>query len=184
MNKERFMEQLEASLGRISKEERQDILQDYEEYFEIGMEQGQTEQEIAASLGSPKQIAKELLAAYHLEQAEKSASAGNVMRAVWAALGLGFFNIVIVLGPFMGLIGVMLGGWVTSFAFIVAPFAMLFNIVIGSFILFEFFLSLAMCGVGIFIAMGMFVASKALAKGFIRYLQFNASLVKGGYKHV
>ena len=184
MNKERFMEQLEASLGRISKEERQDILQDYEEYFEIGMEQGKTEQEIAASLGSPKQIAKELLAAYHLEQAEKSASAGNVMRAVWAALGLGFFNIVIVLGPFVALLGVMLAGWVTSLTFIVAPVAMLFNIVIGSFKLFDFFLSIAMCGVGIFIAMGMFVASKALVKGFIRYLQFNASLVKGGMKSV
>ncbi|WP_340372772.1 DUF1700 domain-containing protein [Peribacillus sp. FSL E2-0218] len=182
MNKEQFLKQLNDSLTRLSLEERQDILQDYEEYFTIGMEQGKTDQEISASLGNPKQIAKELLATYHLGQVEQTTSAGNVMRAVWAVIGLGFFNLVIVLGPFIALVGVVLAGWASAIAFILAPAAALLNLIVSSFQLFDLFFSLALCGLGIFMAMGMFVATRALTKGFIRYLKFNASLVKGGLK--
>ncbi|MCZ0873193.1 HAAS domain-containing protein [Peribacillus sp. AS_2] len=183
MNKEQFLKQLNASLTRLSLEEREDILQDYEEYFEIGMEEGKSEQEISKSLGNPKQISKELMATYHLGQVEQTTSAGNVMRAVWAVIGLGFFNLVIVLGPFIALIGVVIAGWVSAIAFILAPLGALFNLVLGNFQLFDFFFALGLCGIGIFIAMGMFVATSALTKGFIRYLKFNASLVKGGLKN-
>ncbi|MDM5282605.1 DUF1700 domain-containing protein [Peribacillus frigoritolerans] len=183
MNKEQFLKQLNASLTRLSLEEREDILQDYEEYFEIGMEEGKSEQEISKSLGNPKQISKELMATYHLGQVEQTTSAGNVMRAVWAVIGLGFFNLVIVLGPFIALIGVVIAGWVSAIAFILAPLGALFNLVLGNFQLFDLFFALGLCGIGIFIAMGMFVATSALTKGFIRYLNFNASLVKGGLKN-
>ncbi|GAA1384859.1 DUF1700 domain-containing protein [Peribacillus castrilensis] len=183
MNKEQFLKQLNASLTRLSLEEREDILQDYEEYFEIGMEEGKSEQEISKSLGNPKQISKELMATYHLGQVEQTTSAGNVMRAVWAVIGLGFFNLVIVLGPFIALIGVVIAGWVSAIAFILAPLGALFNLVLGNFQLFDLFFALGLCGIGIFIAMGMFVATSALTKGFIRYLKFNASLVKGGLKN-
>lgn len=183
MNKEQFLKQLNASLTRLSLEERKDILQDYEEYFEIGMEEGKSEQEISKSLGNPKQISKELMATYHLGQVEQTTSAGNVMRAVWAVIGLGFFNLVIVLGPFIALIGVVIAGWVSAIAFILAPLGALFNLVLGNFQLFDLFFALGLCGIGIFIAMGMFVATSALTKGFIRYLKFNASLVKGGLKN-
>jgi uncharacterized membrane protein len=183
MNKEQFLKQLNASLTRLSLEEREDILQDYEEYFEIGMEEGKSEQEISKSLGNPKQISKELMASYRLGQVEQTTSAGNVMRAVWAVIGLGFFNLVIVLGPFIALIGVVIAGWVSAIAFILAPLGALFNLVLGNFQLFDLFFALGLCGIGIFIAMGMFVATSALTKGFIRYLKFNASLVKGGLKN-
>ncbi|MCM3168044.1 DUF1700 domain-containing protein [Peribacillus frigoritolerans] len=183
MNKEQFLKQLNASLTRLSLDEREDILQDYEEYFEIGMEEGKSEQEISKSLGNPKQISKELMATYHLGQVEQTTSAGNVMRAVWAVIGLGFFNLVIVLGPFIALIGVVIAGWVSAIAFILAPLGALFNLVLGNFQLFDLFFALGLCGIGIFIAMGMFVATSALTKGFIRYLKFNASLVKGGLKN-
>ncbi|MBK5460403.1 MULTISPECIES: DUF1700 domain-containing protein [Peribacillus] len=183
MNKEEFLKQLDASLKRLSLEERQDILQDYEEYFEIGLEKGKTEQEISEALGNPKQISKELLASYHLGQVEETTSAGNVMRAVWAVIGLGFFNIVIVLGPFIALLGVVIAGWASAIGFILAPFGVLLNLILGSFQLFDLFFALGLCGIGIFIAMGMFVATSALIKGFIRYLKFNVSLVKGGLKH-
>ncbi|MGM9954339.1 MAG: DUF1700 domain-containing protein [Peribacillus sp.] len=183
MNKEQFLKQLEASLKRLSIEERQDILQDYEEYFTIGMEKGKSEQEISASLGNPKQIAKELLASYHLDMVQQTTSTGNILRAVWAVIGLGFFNIVIVLGPFIALVGVVFSGWVASLGFILAPLSILINLFMGEFRLFDLFFSLGICGIGIFIAMGMYVATKALFKGFIRYMKYNVSLVKGGVKH-
>ncbi|MDF9763334.1 putative membrane protein [Peribacillus simplex] len=182
MNKEQFLKQLNESLTGLSLEEQEDILQDYEEYFAIGMEKGKTEQEISTSLGNPKQISKELLASYHLGQVQQSTSAGNVMRAVWAVIGLGFFNVVIVLGPFIALVGVVIAGWASAIAFILAPLGVFFNLAVGNFQLFELFFALGLSGIGIFIAMGMFFATSALTKGFIRYLKFNASLVKGGFK--
>lgn len=90
MTKDQFLKQLRAGLQKLSIEEQQDILHDYEEHFFNGLEEGKTEAEIAASLGSPQQISKELLATYHLEKAENAISTGNVFRAIWAVIGLGF----------------------------------------------------------------------------------------------
>lgn len=183
MNKEQFLKQLEASLKRLSMEERKDILQDYEEYFAMGMENGKSEQEIAASLGNPKQIAKELLASYHLDMVEQKASASNILRAVWAVIGLGFFNVLIVLAPFCALVSVVISGWVASVAFVLSPLAILFNLFMGQFKLADLFLSLGLCGIGIFVAIGMFYVTKFLTKGLIGYLKFNITFVKGGLKH-
>ena len=90
MTKNEFLQQLNASLKRLSDKERADILKDYEEHFTFGLEEGKSEEEIAASLGSPAQIAKELLADYHIEKVTASATTGNVFRAIWAVIGLGF----------------------------------------------------------------------------------------------
>lgn len=183
MNKEQFLKQLEASLKRLSTEERKDILQDYEEYFAMGMEREKSEEDIASSLGNPKQIAKELLASYHLDMVEQTTSARNILSAVWAVIGLGFFNVLIVLAPFCALVSVVISGWLASVAFILSPLGVLFNLFMGQFRIADLFLSLGICGIGIFVAMGMFFATKFLTKGFIGYLKFNITFVKGGVKH-
>lgn len=185
MTKERFLQQLDSSLKRLPLEERQDILQDYEEHFTNALADGKSEEEIAAGLGSPGQIAKELLASYHLEKVENSMTTGNIMRAVWAVIGLGFFNLVVVAGPFFALIGVLFAAWAVSAGFIVSPILMLINTAIypESFTLFDLFFSLMLSGIGLFIAIGMFFASKTVFNLFIRYLKFNASIVKGGLKN-
>ncbi|MGG3448417.1 HAAS signaling domain-containing protein [Domibacillus aminovorans] len=185
MNKKQFLQQLDDSLQKLPHDERRDILQDYEEYFTIGLEEGKTEEEIAVSLGSPRQIGKELSASHQVEKAHTTATARNVMRAVWAVIGLGFFNLVIVLGPFIALVGVLAAGWAAGGAFVVSPLLVLFSNLVnwGTFQWFDAFVSIALCGIGLFIVIGMFFATKAITKGFLRYLKFNASLVKGGLRH-
>lgn len=185
MNRKQFLQQLEDSLQNLPHDERGDILQDYEEYFTIGLEEGKTEEEIATSLGSPRQIGKELAASHQVEKAHTTATAGNVMRAVWAVIGLGFFNLVIVLGPLVALAGILIAGWAAGGAFVASPLIVLVSNVVnwGTFQWFDVFVSLALCGIGLFIVIGMFFATKAITKGFLRYLKFNASLVKGGLRH-
>jgi uncharacterized membrane protein len=184
MNKNQFLTELDASLQRISAEERQDILLDFEEHFAIGLEEGKTEEEISAGLGMPHQIAKEMLASYHIEKVEATATTGNVFRAVWAVIGLGFFNLVIVLGPFIALIGILFAGWVAGISFIASPILVVVGTIIhpGTFELFSLFLSLALAGLGLFIVIGMYFATRVLINGFVRYLKFNTKLVKGGLK--
>lgn len=185
MNKEQFISHLHRSLKGIAEEEREDILHDFEEHFFSGQEMGKTEEEIATSLGSPEKIAKELMASYHLEKAEKTATAGNILRAVWAVIGLGFFNLVIVLGPFIAIAALVLGGWAISISFTASPILVLVNLVVypGTFAWFDLFFSMVLSGIGLFIAIGMFFATRGLINGLIRYLQFNTKLVKGGIKH-
>ena len=60
MTEQQFIHELELALSRISAEERDDILSDIKEYFSNGREDGKSDSEIAASLGSPKEIAEEL----------------------------------------------------------------------------------------------------------------------------
>ncbi|HLR40509.1 MAG TPA: DUF1700 domain-containing protein [Virgibacillus sp.] len=185
MNKEQFLRSLDKSLKGLSSDERRDIMHDFEEHFAFGIEEGKTEKEIATSLGSPDKIAKELLAAYHLEKVETTATTGNMIRAVWAVIGLGFFNLVIVLGPFIALAGVVFGGWATAIAFVFSPILVLVNLLIypETFAFFDLFFSMVLSSIGLFIALGMFFVTRWLANGFVRYLQFNMKLVKGGMKH-
>ena len=60
MNKKEFLKELEERLIGISKEDKKEILQDYEEHFKIGKKKKRTEEEISKSLGEPKEIAKEI----------------------------------------------------------------------------------------------------------------------------
>ena len=186
MNKKQFITELDTSLKKLSPEERQDILQDFEEHFAIGLGEGKTEEQISISLGSPKQIGKEMLASFHLEKVEATTTTGNLIRAVWAVIGLGFFNLVIVLGPFIALIAILCGGWITGIGFIASPLLILLETVIhpGTFDTFELFLSITLSGLGLFIVIGMYFATHLLTNGFLRYLKFNTKLVKGGLKDV
>lgn len=184
MNKDQFLSKLNTSLKKLPAEERQDILQDFQEHFAVGIEKGKSEEEIITSLGSPEQIAKELVVAYRVEKVEKSTSAKNIVGALWAVIGLGFFNLIIVLGPFIALAAITLAGWIVAVSFIVSPFVVVINILIYPqiFAWFDLFFSLGLSGVGLFISIGMYFVTRAFTKGFVRYLKYNIRMVKGGMK--
>lgn len=101
MNKKDFMNKLSAYLGGISVEDREDVISDFEEHFNEGLAEGRTEEDIADSLGDPKALANQLRASILVSEAEKTTSAVNITRAVFASLGIGFFNLVFILGPFI-----------------------------------------------------------------------------------
>ncbi|QFG00614.1 DUF1700 domain-containing protein [Psychrobacillus glaciei] len=61
MTEQQFINELELALTGLPADERNDILSDIKEYFTNGREDGKSDNDIAASLGSPKEIAKELL---------------------------------------------------------------------------------------------------------------------------
>src|SRR5690625_3134407 len=153
MTKKEFLTELKSLLIQISEDERKDIMQDFEEHFQIGLEEGETEEEIASGLGSPEQIAKELLATYHIEKMETTASAGNMLRSVWAVISLCFFNLIIVLGPFIAVASVLLGGWILSLTFVASPILVILNGLVhpSLFEVFELFVSMILAGIGLFV---------------------------------
>ena len=63
MNKLEYLNQLETILKRnhLDKADIDDIIRDYAEFFEEGRRQGESDQEIAAKLGSPELIAQQIM---------------------------------------------------------------------------------------------------------------------------
>lgn len=62
MTKEEYLKQLESNLKKfVSKDELNDILMDYGEFFEDGRRQNKSDTEISAKLGDPEIIAKQLI---------------------------------------------------------------------------------------------------------------------------
>jgi len=185
MNKKEFLLELERHLNRLPKNEREEILQDYNEYFMSAEAEGKSDSQIIAALGSPKQLAKELLADFHIGEVEKSLNTPNIFRAVWAAIGLGFVNLVLILGPFLGLLGLLLGGWITGIAFVLSPILVAVSSIFnpGTFEWFDLFSSIILCGIGLFISIGLYYVTIWVKRGSVRYLKFNVSIMKGGSKY-
>lgn len=61
MTRKEFLTALDQYLVTLSAEEKSDIISDYEEHFRVGLENGKTEAEIAAALGSPYDVASQFL---------------------------------------------------------------------------------------------------------------------------
>ncbi len=65
MTKESYLQALEGHLKKhMSKSEIEDILRDYEEYFDDGRRQNKTDIEISAKLGDPQIIAQQFIEEY------------------------------------------------------------------------------------------------------------------------
>lgn len=82
MTKDEYLKNLGTALSAsLSGEEVADILRDYEEYFDEGQRQDQPEKEIAERLGSPWDVAKQIIAETYIDRANEQPSAKNIFRA-------------------------------------------------------------------------------------------------------
>ncbi len=188
MNRDEFIGILRNELSGIPKEEIEDILYDYEEHFEIGIHKGKTEEEIAKELGNPKNIAKSYRASIKITEAEKNPNATNLFKAILAAMALGFFNLVVVLAPFIVIVallfslyaisvGFIIGGVGSFFGTITAPFfPHRVNIGMNSIASISF--GIGLTALGVLIMIGCFYLTKLLYNGTIKYLKWNIDIIK------
>ncbi|EML6321540.1 DUF1700 domain-containing protein [Bacillus sp. FSL L8-0199] len=179
MSKEGFLKELSSYLRKLPEEERQDILLDYEEHFQFGLEEGKTESEIIKGLGSPKVIAKELLAMYRFDEMKKNPSTSNVTRAVMAAIGLSLFNFIIVLGPLVAIIAFIFSFWIGGIASVVTPFFVIGKVFMGTFIWLDLFVSITFVGVGLLLCIIAFYSTKWFKRLCVRYVIWNFKMIKG-----
>ena len=173
--KEAFIKELHGLLREIPKKERDEIIYDIKEHFHQGLSEGKTEEQVSVELGSPKLIAKELLVEYQSTQDNRKGF--SLLRAI----GLGFFNLIFILGPALAIFGVVLAGWVVAITFMVSPLAMLGSTLFLQYHEFSltFFVSFILCGLGIFISLGMLKASKGLNNILQKYVNYNLRVIRG-----
>ncbi|MGE5508335.1 MAG: HAAS signaling domain-containing protein [Chitinophagales bacterium] len=190
MIKAEFLTELDRALSGLKYEERRDILADYEEHFRMGLADGKTEAEISAALGQPKAIARAYRADYLVEQAAADKSAGNILRAIFAVISLSFFNLVVVLGPFLGLVGVLLGLWAAGIGVTVAGvaafgaslFAGPFGLVLPGGL--AGLLGVALVGtglasLGVLACLGLWKLTTLFYRLMVSYLKFNLKVIRG-----
>lgn len=183
MNKASFIESLRRELRFLPKEEINDIIYDYEEHFQIGISKGKTEEEICRELGNPKNIAKSYRATYKIDLAEKNPSTRNLFTAIIAAISLGFFNLLFVLGPFLGLIGVLFGIYAIGFGFIAAGGEVLWHVLTFQFQyhnlhpITQVSFGIGFVSLGLLILIGCFYLTKYLYGLTIRYLRWNIKMI-------
>lgn len=189
MNKNEFMNILKSSLSSMNETEKSDILYDYEEHFRIGIENGKSEDKIAEELGDPSTIGDSYYTSSIADKAVRKPVVKNTFKVVLAAIGLGFFNIVFVLGPYLGFVGVILGLFGTAIGLTVAGFAYFICVIIFPNI--PDFMSVAIIGnkvISLLVAVGLtalglllFIGMCYLVRGFykltVKYLELNKKII-------
>jgi len=189
MNKKDFMNKLSAYLGGISVEDREDVNSDFEEHFEAGLAEGRTEEDIADSLGDPKSLANQLKASIFVREAGKTTSAVNITRAVFATLGLGFFNLIFILGPFIAIAAVLISLFATAIGITASGITVFITSIFGPFFPQYFtglinpavaiFGSIGLTCFGILFFIGDIYLAKLLYRLFVRYIKFNLRIITG-----
>lgn len=191
MGKQEFLGQLQYALQSLPPEDVKEIIYDYAEHIDIAVEKGESAEDVIKRLGPIKVIAKEYTINRLITQAQTKPSGINYGRVFWATLGLGFFNLVFILGPFIGLWGVIFGFFMSGVAFvlsgvlmILASFMMPFGILntISS----SIWESVAVFGVGLVIGslgclltIGMGLSAKWFYQITLNYLKLNQKVMLG-----
>ncbi|MBM7568979.1 HAAS signaling domain-containing protein [Paenibacillus sacheonensis] len=181
MIREQYLGHLWELLAPVPEKLRREWMYDYEEHFRVAAELGRSEEEAASELGDPRLIAKELLLNYRVDQAGiKSGSITLVSRAVFAAVSLGFFNLIFVLGPFVAILGVLIALWASAVAVALSSLMVMYEGLFGSAVtgVQASFIALALIGLGMLMGAGVHWLTRAFAKLTLQYLKFNTKVIR------
>src|SRR5579871_2266681 len=97
MTRDAFIARLRQGLAGLPEQARADIVADYERHFTDGVAAGRSEADIAAALGDPDRLARELRAEAGLKRWETERNPEAAAAAVFALLGLGAIDVLVLL---------------------------------------------------------------------------------------
>ena len=114
MTRDAFLRTLRLGLAGLSPQEIEDIVGDYSAHFADAS--GRSEAEVAAALGDPARLARELRAEAGLRRFEAHWSVSNMLAATLALAGLAFVDIVFLLPLLITAVVLALGLGITLVA--------------------------------------------------------------------
>lgn len=181
MTRDAFLAALKINLAGLSPTAADEILADYASHFDEGLAAGRKEEDIAAALGDPARLARELRAQAGLRRWDEERSPSAAAGAVLAILSLGAIDLLVLL-PILLVVSSLIftfacvGVALTVcgvFMLMIAPFAAF----AGHFV--QALLGGMGClGAGVAICALMSVATIALVNVLIRYGRFHVRLLK------
>ena len=191
MMKQGFLKELDHELSALSKQERDDILNDYEEHFTAGYEAGKSDEEIIASLGRPKDISQEILETSDVEVLIKEKEVvvlGDshvkvvTQRNIGALICLLIFHGLIGFWIFFAVAMTIMSIFFAGLVMLASPLLYVIAMPWQGFYLQDFFIGLAFSGCGYFIALGMWRLGKVVGRVVVNHVKYLASLATGGTK--
>ena len=108
MNRVAFLTILNDGLAGLPAREIDDILADYMSYFDEAEASGRSEADVAAALGDPRRLARELRAETGLRRWENHHSFRNSTAALFALSGLAVVDIVLLLPLLLAVLLILL----------------------------------------------------------------------------
>jgi len=131
MTRQAFLTRLREGLRGLPPSIIAEVTADYENHFAEGLADGRTEEEVAAALGDPVRLARELRAEIGFRRWEENRSAGNFLGVVLALLGLATIDFIILL-PFLCFLAALFFGLaVGCLGMVVGGAFLLFNLLWG-----------------------------------------------------
>src|SRR5690606_4324245 len=109
MTRADFLARLKRGLVGLPVSSAADILSDYETHFTDGLAAGRTEAEVASALGDPDRRPRELKAEAGIQRWRQETTPASAGAAVFAILGLGALDILLLLPLLMTVVGTMFG---------------------------------------------------------------------------
>jgi uncharacterized membrane protein len=109
MTRQAFMARLREGLRGLPPQTVAEIIADYETHFTEGEAAGRSEADVAAALGDPGRLARELRAEIGLKRWEQERNPSAAAAAIFAVLGLGALDLLVLLPILMTVVGVIFG---------------------------------------------------------------------------
>ncbi len=179
MNKTEYLNRLSNELGHMPYGDVKDIIQSIEEHFDEGVAEGRSEEEIAQSLGDPKELAAEFKDGAKFNQIMKKRK--KMADSFKGPDGRGRI-FVILFNAFLGIECwlILLAAIVAAFMFLAADAGivglLIASMIMGKiteFLVPSIFLVLTLICVGIFLVVLLILGIKYYAKGLKSYIRWN-----------
>jgi uncharacterized membrane protein len=184
MNRVAFLRTLRDGLAGLPAPEIDDILADYNAYFDEAQATGRSEEDVADALGDPRRLARELRAETRLRRWENHHSLGNSAAALLALSGLAAVDILFLLPLMVAVTLATIAMGLVIFVLGIVGIGLLLSLVkIGHFASVAAILLRASAGVGLIAAsMGcvalLLIAFNGAMKMLGRYARLHYRLLK------
>lgn len=181
VTREQFFIQLEEKLRSLPETERRNILGVYDDLFNQAMKSGKTEEEVIQSLGY-SQLYGHTPTQYPLRPKPPTTVLDTGIKAIMASLALGMFNLIFVLGPFLGVSAALFSLCVAGFVLTTSPLWILLGSGMpktGWSLGMELFSAMAGLGLGTLLLLGLSYVVKGYFKLVKAYFRLNLRLIKG-----
>ena len=128
MNRSEFISALRKGLAGLPVDEVEEIVSDYDAHFSEGLAAGRSDESVAAALGHPARLARELRAEAGLRRWEETRSPGNMVTALVALVVLVAVDLIFLLPVLFVVAIVLFALGVAVLAVMVAGIAVVANL--------------------------------------------------------
>ncbi|MEQ6356266.1 DUF1700 domain-containing protein [Lysinibacillus sp. M3] len=165
----------------IQQEELEEILESYRMHIDSALEEGRDELDVLNELGDPKEIVMEVRAQFMFDQEIKEPRMKNLMKVLFLFGSLSLFNLILMLVPFLLLVGFVVLLYGLLGAFIASPiiFLLLDGIPQGVAEWLNILTGILFSVIGLLLLRRVVQFTKWLYVLVLKYIRYNTHLLKG-----